>query len=160
MPSWPSGAFFSIWKEAGKRALNLRLIFFLLACGNSKQTPWFINNDCISSLRECKGISRSRLMKLIPSDCIVNVTRVQYVVCYWKMLMLLLAGTGHGFNQTIFVWGLKEMGSSSSSRHNSMSTISWWGPYRLCIHGVCFGGFWGMHPAKGQKEGSKYPWRF
>lgn len=113
MPLWPSGAVFSIWKEAGERALNLRLIFLLLACGNSKQAPWFINNDCISSLRECKGISRSRLMKLIPSDCIVNVTRVQYSVCYWKMLMLFLAVTGHSFNQRIFIWGLKKWGAQA-----------------------------------------------
>lgn len=110
MPSWPSGAVFSVWKEAGERALNLRLIFLLLACGNSKEAPWFTNNDCISSLRECKGISRSRLMKLIPSECIVSVTRVHYVVCYREILTLFLAVTSHSFKQRIFIWGLKKWG--------------------------------------------------
>lgn len=63
-------------------------------------------------------------MKLIPSDCIVNVTRVHYVVCYRKILVLFLAVTGHSLKTENFYLRIKEMGSSSSFRHNSVSTVS------------------------------------
>lgn len=160
MPLWPSGAVFSIWKEVGERALNLRLIFLLLACGNSKQVPWFINNDYISSLRECKGSSRNRLMKLIPSHCIVNVIRVQYAVCYWKMLMIFLAGTGDSFNQRIFSWGLKNWGAPAVLDVTVCPQFLV-GALRGSAYVMCvFGGFQGMHPAKGQNADSKYLWRF
>lgn len=63
-------------------------------------------------------------MKLIPSDCIVALTRAHYVVCYRKILMVFLEVSGHNLKTDNFYLRIKEMGSSSSFRHNSVSAVS------------------------------------
>lgn len=62
-------------------------------------------------------------MKLIPSDCFVNVTRAHYLVSYRKILVLFLAVTGHSLKTEDFYLRIKEMGSSSSFRHKCVHSF-------------------------------------